>query len=95
MEITQSGFDQVNRQQETISKNHEASIKSLEMQIGQLSRQVGSIPSSNGGFMGNIIDNPKNDTCKAIELEKEIKIYERRPSLLRKEAIINEIKEVD
>lgn len=95
MEITQSGFDQVNKQQETISKNHEASIKSLEMQIGQLSRQVRSIPSSNGGFMGNIIDNPKNETCKAIELEKEVEIYERRPSLLRKEAIINEIKEVD
>lgn len=37
------------------------------MQIGQLSRKITALPSSSGGFTGNIVDNPKNETCKALE----------------------------
>lgn len=51
-----------------MSKNHEASIKNLEMQIRKLSRQVASIPGFSGWFIGNIIDNPNNETYKSIEI---------------------------
>lgn len=44
--------------------------------------------------MGTTVDNPKNETCKAIELENGVVIMERSPSLVRKEEIINEIEEV-
>ncbi|XP_050875549.1 uncharacterized protein LOC127079170 [Lathyrus oleraceus] len=50
-----------------MSRNHDASIKNLEMHIGQLSRQIAALPSSNGGFTSNIIDNPKNESCKDVE----------------------------
>lgn len=50
-----------------MSKNHDASIKKLEMQIGQLSRQIADLPSSSGGFTGNTMNNPKNETCNALE----------------------------
>ena len=55
-----------------MSRNHNASIKSLEMQIGQLSRQIVVLPSSSGGFTGNTVDNPKNETCKALEAGFEV-----------------------
>ncbi|XP_050892563.1 uncharacterized protein LOC127098101 [Lathyrus oleraceus] len=40
-----------------MSKNHDASIKNLEVQIG---------------FTGDTVDNPKNDSCKAIEKGFEV-----------------------
>lgn len=51
-----------------MNKNHETSIKNLDMQIGKLSRRVISITCSSGGVIGNNDDDPKNETCKAIEL---------------------------
>lgn len=56
-----------------MSNNHEALVKYLGMQIEKLFQKVASIPSSNEGFIFNIIDNPKNDTCKAIELGHGVK----------------------
>lgn len=50
-----------------MSKNHDVSIKFLEMQIGQLSRQIAALPGSSEGFIGNIVDNPKNESCRAVE----------------------------
>ncbi|XP_050910031.1 uncharacterized protein LOC127123897 [Lathyrus oleraceus] len=50
-----------------MSRKHDASIKNLETQIGQLSRQIVALPSSSGGFTGNTVDNPKNETCKVVE----------------------------
>lgn len=38
IKVTQSSFDKVNKNHETMSRNYNASIKYLEMQIGQLSR---------------------------------------------------------
>lgn len=56
------------KNQETISRNTEASIKNLEMQIEQLSRQIAGQPSSSEGFLGNTVDNTKNENSKTIEL---------------------------
>lgn len=55
-----------------MSKNHDASIKKLEMQIGKLSRKIHVLPSLSGGFTGNIMDNLKNETCKALETSFEL-----------------------
>lgn len=55
-----------------MNKNTEAFIINLEMQVGQLSQQMAVQSSSSGGFIGNIIDNPKNETCKAIELRNRV-----------------------
>lgn len=52
-----------------MSRNNDASIKNLETQIGQLSRQIVALPSLSGGFTGNTIDNPKNETCKVVEID--------------------------
>lgn len=79
---TQESFSKVNQAQENMTKyqqemaqnqilmnkNTEASLKDLEMQVGQLSCQMTAEASSSGGFIGNIVDNPKNEMCKAIEL---------------------------
>lgn len=51
-----------------MSRNHDVSIKNLEMKISQLSRQVTAFPSSSGGFTSNIVDNPKNESCKTVEI---------------------------
>lgn len=50
-----------------MSMNHDASIKFLEMQIGQSARQIVVLPISSGGFIGKTIDNPKNESCRAVE----------------------------
>lgn len=68
----QGNFKQVNKQHETMSKNYDASIQFLEMQIGQLSHQIAVLRSSSGGFTCNTVDNPKSETCKALERRFEV-----------------------
>lgn len=41
----------------------------METQIGQLSRQIASLPSSSVWLTGNTVDNPKNETCKVMEMD--------------------------
>ncbi|XP_050896177.1 uncharacterized protein LOC127102896 [Lathyrus oleraceus] len=66
---TQSSFDQINKNHEEMSKNQDVSIKNMEMKIGQLSRQITTLPGSSGGFTGNTVDNPKNETCKVVNTD--------------------------
>jgi hypothetical protein len=63
MKISQ---DQREKNQDLANKNHEASIKNLETQIGQLSRQFSA--AQNNGFEGSTKNNPRNETCNAINL---------------------------
>ncbi|CAJ2662794.1 unnamed protein product [Trifolium pratense] len=70
MQMTQSNFEAMRASQETSNRNHEASIRNLETQIGQISKQV--VAQSSGGFAGNTLDNPKNESCKAIELRSRV-----------------------
>ncbi|KAK2370199.1 hypothetical protein QL285_083268 [Trifolium repens] len=70
MQMTQTNFEGMKASQELAQKNNEASIKNLETQIGQLSRQVAT--TQNGGFGGNTVDNPKNESCKAIGLRSRV-----------------------
>jgi hypothetical protein len=62
--------DQMQANQDIANKNHEASITNLETQIGQLSRQFSA--SQNNGFGGSPKDNPRNETCNAINLRNRI-----------------------
>lgn len=39
------------------------------MKIGQLSRQIVVLPSLSGGFTGNTIENPKNETYKVVDTD--------------------------
>lgn len=68
IKATQSIFDQVNKNHEIMSRNHDASVKILETRIDQLSRKIAALPSSSGGFTSNTVDNPKNETCKVVEM---------------------------
>lgn len=67
IQATKSSFSLVNKQHETMSKNHDAFINFLEMQIGQLSKKITALPGLSGGFTNNIIDNSKNESCKVVE----------------------------
>jgi hypothetical protein len=67
MKISQK---QMKADQDVANKNHEASIKTLETQIGQLSRQFSA--TQNNGFEGSTKDNPRNESCKAINLRSRV-----------------------
>ncbi|GAU38817.1 hypothetical protein TSUD_163920 [Trifolium subterraneum] len=73
IKVTQGNFEemkisqkQMKANQDIANKNHEASIKSVETQIGQLSRQFSA--TQNKGFEGSTKDNPRNESCMAINL---------------------------
>lgn len=55
-------------------RNQDVSIKNIEMNISQLSRQIAAFPSSSGGFTSNIVDNPKNETCKVVDTNLGVNI---------------------
>lgn len=52
-----------------MSRNYGVSIKNLETKIGQFTRQIVALPCSSGGFTSNIVYNPKNESCKAVEID--------------------------
>ncbi|KAK2369518.1 hypothetical protein QL285_082647 [Trifolium repens] len=70
IKMTQSNFETLRINQETSNENHKASIKNLEVQIGQLSKQMTS--SSSGGLVGNTCENPRKESCNAIELRSRV-----------------------
>ncbi|XP_050909769.1 uncharacterized protein LOC127123611 [Lathyrus oleraceus] len=81
IKITQSSFDQVNKNHEIMSRNHDESIKNLETHIAQLSRQIVVLPSSSEGFIGNTMDNPKNETCKDVETDFGVITEKGKPEI--------------
>lgn len=56
------------------------------MQVGQLSQQIATHASSSGGFIGNIVDLSKNETCKSIELRNRVIPLEPKVSEENKES---------
>lgn len=42
------------------------------MQIGHLSRQMATLYGSSGGFTSDRVDNPKKESCKAVETSFEV-----------------------
>ncbi|XP_050897955.1 uncharacterized protein LOC127104852 [Lathyrus oleraceus] len=71
-----------------MSRNHDASIKDLKMKIGQLSRQVAAFSSSNGGFTGNTVDNPKNERCKVMDTCLRVIIKKDKDHIFKEEALL-------
>ena len=66
MKMTQGNFEELKKSQEAERRNNEASRKMLETQIGQMAKQIAE--QSKGGFSGTTKENPKNESCNAIEL---------------------------
>ncbi|XP_045810767.1 uncharacterized protein LOC123905179 [Trifolium pratense] len=93
MMMTQSNFEAMKSSQETSNKNHEASIKNLEVQMGQLSRQF-SMLQNNGGFGGNTLDNPTNESCNGITLRSR-EILERDEGEVENEKLSREVEVSD
>lgn len=54
-----------------MSNNTKAFIKYLEMRVGQLSRQMAAKASASRGFIGNNIDNLKNECVNPSSWEIE------------------------
>ncbi|GAU31161.1 hypothetical protein TSUD_315860 [Trifolium subterraneum] len=81
--------EQMKVNQDIANKNHEASIKSVETQIGQLSRQFAA--TQNKGFEGSTKDNPRNESCMAINLRsREIpspEVVSKKKGELRDEGV--------
>jgi len=69
MKMTQGNFEEIKKSQEVERKNNEASRKMLETQIGQMAKQIAE--QNKGGFSGNTKENPKNESCNAIELRSK------------------------
>jgi len=69
MKMTQGNFEEMKKRQEDERKNNEASKKLLETQIGKMAKQLAE--QSKGWFLGNTKENPKNETCNAIELRSK------------------------
>ena len=60
------------------------------MQIGQLSRQITTLPRSGGGFRSNIMANPKNETCKAVETDFEVITKQGEDEIVEEDVIEKE-----
>ncbi|GAU15420.1 hypothetical protein TSUD_44570 [Trifolium subterraneum] len=89
--------EQMKANQDIANKNHEASIKSVETQIGQLSRQFSA--TKNKGFEGSTKDNPRNESCMAINLRsREVpspEVVTKKKSELKDEGVNESEREVE
>lgn len=73
-----------------MSKNHDASIKNLEVQIGQLSRQIVVLSCLSGGFVGKTVENPKNESCKVVEIDFEVATNKGEDEIIEEDFIEKE-----
>jgi len=91
MKMTQSNFEEIYKSQETERKNNEASIKMFETQIRQIAKQLAD--QTKGGFTGNTNENPKNETCNAIELRSKKVLTSLVPKATKKgdEVVVEEV----
>ncbi len=79
--------------QECVQRNNEASMKILQNQIGQLTKKIAN--QSSKGFSGNTQDNPKNESCKVIELRSENVLTPLVPKITKKneDVVVEEAKQ--
>jgi len=82
MQMTQTNLEEMKASQEAERKNNEAARKMFETQLGQMAKQMAE--HTKGGFSGNTQDNPKNESCKAIELRSK-KVLTPLPPKVTKE----------
>ena len=54
---------------EAVQRNNEALMKKFENQIEQMAKKISN--QSTRGFPGSTTDNPKNESCKAVELRSK------------------------
>ena len=83
MKMTQGHFEELKKSQEAERRNNEASRKMLETQIGQMAKQIAE--QSKGGFSGTTKENPKNESCNAIELRSNKVLTQLVPKIPKKD----------
>ncbi|XP_024626611.1 uncharacterized protein [Medicago truncatula] len=91
MKMTQGNFEEMKKSQDIERKNNEALRKLLETQLGQLAKQLAE--QNKGGFSGNTQENPKNETCNAIELRSKKVLTPLVPKVPKK--VDEDVMEVD
>ena len=92
MKMTQGNFEELKKSQEAERRNNEASRKMLEIQIGQMAKQIAE--QSKWGFSGTTTENPKNESCNAIELRSNKVLMPLVPKVPKK-VVEEEVVEVD
>ena len=66
IKLTQTNFQEIKSNQESVQRNNKAYFKNLETQIGQLSKLMAA--QSRGGCGGNTSNNQKNYACNMIRV---------------------------
>jgi hypothetical protein len=69
MKNTQGKLDRLAKEIDEVQKCHEICMKNLEVHIGQLSTDLANATKT--WFSGTTLDNPRNETCKMMEGEKD------------------------
>lgn len=64
--VTQNNFQEIKANHEVVQRHNETSMKNMETQIWQLAKKI--VAQSSEGFVGGATNNPKNESCKEIEL---------------------------
>jgi len=82
VKMTQTNLEEIKASQEAERKNNEAARKMFETQIGQIAKQLAD--QAKGGFIGNTKDNPKNESCNAIDLRSKKVLTPLVPKAIKK-----------
>lgn len=69
------------------SQNNKASMKNRENHIGRIAKQIAN--QSNGIFSGNTQDNPRNESCKDIELRSKKVLTSVVPKVIKRREVEN------
>jgi hypothetical protein len=83
-----SNFENIMKSQEAERKNNEAARKLMETQIGQMAMQMAE--HTKGAFSGNTQNNPKNESCNAIELRSKKVLTPLVPKATKKNEEVEE-----
>ena len=66
---TQGQIDRLAKEVDEMQKRYEVCMKNLEVQMGQLSTNLAN--ATRTGFLETTLDNPRNETCKMMEVERD------------------------
>ncbi|AES66456.1 hypothetical protein MTR_2g069520 [Medicago truncatula] len=66
---TQGQIDRLTKQVDEMKKRHEVCMKNLEVYMGQLSTDLANATRTR--LSETTLDNPRNETCKMVEVEKD------------------------
>jgi len=92
MKMTRRNFEEMKASQEAERNKNEAARKMFKTQIEQIVKQMAD--QAKGGVTGNTKDNPKNETCNAIEFRRKKVLTPLVPKATKKSEEV-EVEEVE